>query len=109
MAAQRVDPASECERQVLDLLAAEGFRLPDYAQHCPEPDPPVQVDFYYARDGVPGVCVFVDGSTHAASPQAEHDRQLRGALRDRRYRVIELICAQDLKSQLARHADVLRP
>jgi len=106
---ERVDPASECERQLLDLLGAEGFCLPDYAQHCPESDLPVQVDFYYARDGVPGICVFVDGSAHAVPPQADHDRQLRGALRDRGYRVIELICAQDLKSQLARHADVLGP
>ena len=94
---------------MLDLLAAEGLRLPDYAQHCSEPDLPVQVDFYYVRDGVPGVCVFVDGSAHAAPPQAEHDRQLRGALRDRGYRVIELSCAQDLTSQLARHAEFLSP
>ena len=106
---ERIDPASECERQVLDLLAAGGFRLPDHAQHCPEADLPVQVDFYYLRDGAPGVCVFVDGSAHAAPSQADRDRQLRGALRDRGYRVIELICSQDLKSQLARHADVLSP
>jgi hypothetical protein len=105
---ERVDPASECERRVLDLLAAEGFRLPDYAQHCPEPDLPVQVDFYYTRDGVPGVCMFVDGSAHAALPQADYDRQLRGALRDRGYRVIELKCAGDLKAQIAGHPDVFR-
>ena len=94
---------------MLDLLAAEGYRLPDHAQHCPESDLPVQVDFYYARDGVPGVCVFVDGSAHAAPPQADHDRRLRGALRDRGYRVIELVCAQDLKPQFVRHADFFGP
>jgi hypothetical protein len=93
---------------VLDLLAADGLRLPDYAQHCPVPDLPVQVDFYFARDGLPGICVFVDGSTHRAPAQAEHDRQLRGALSDRGYRVVELSCAGDLKSQLAEHPDVFR-
>lgn len=103
---ERVDPASECERRVLDLLAAEGLRLPDHAQHCPEPDLPVQVDFYFARDGLPGICVFVDGSAHEAPAQAVHDRELRGALRDRGYRVVELSCAGDLKSQLAEHPDV---
>jgi hypothetical protein len=81
---------------VLDLLAAEGLRLPDHAQHCPEPDLPVQVDFYYVRDGVPGVCVFVDGSAHAAPSQADHDRQLRGALRDRGYRVIDSSASRTL-------------
>jgi hypothetical protein len=103
---ERLDPASECERRVLQLLATDGLRLPDYAQHCPAPDLPVQVDFYFARDGLPGVCVFVDGSAHDSPTRAEHDRQLRGALRDRGYRVIELSCAQDLRSQLTRHADV---
>jgi hypothetical protein len=105
----RIDPASECERRVLDLLAAEGLRLPDHAQHSPEPELPVQADFYYARDGVPSVCVFVDGAAHTAPRQADHDRQLRGALRERGYRVIEIFCSQDLQSQLARHADIFRP
>jgi hypothetical protein len=106
---ERLDPASACERRLLELLAAERLRLPDYAQHCPEPALSVQVDFYFARDGLPGVCVFVDGSAHNAPPRANHDRELRGALRDRGYRVIELSCARDLKSQLARHADVFGP
>jgi hypothetical protein len=105
---ERIDPASECERRALEFLAAEGLRLPDYAQHCPESDLPVQVDFYFVRDGLPGVCVFVDGSAHDAPPQADHDRQLRGALRDRGYRVVELSCARDLKSQLAEHPDVFQ-
>jgi Domain of unknown function (DUF1998) len=103
---ERLDPASECERRVLELLAADGLRLPECAQYCPVPDLPLQVDFYFARDGLPGICVFVDGSAHGAPAQGEHDRHLRGALRDRGYRVIELSCARDLKSQLARHADV---
>jgi very-short-patch-repair endonuclease len=103
---ERLDPASEREWRVLELLAADGLRLPDSAQHCPVPDLPVQVDFYFAREGLPGICVFVDGSAHSAPAQAEHDRQLRATLRDRGYGVIELSCAQDLRSQLARHANV---
>ena len=44
---ERLDPASEGEWHLLNVLAAEGLRLPDYAQHCPEPDVAVQVDFYF--------------------------------------------------------------
>jgi hypothetical protein len=105
---ERIDPASECERRLLEILAAEGLRLPDHAQHCPEPDLPVQVDFYFARDGLLGVCVFVDGSAHDAPSRAGHDREIRGALRDRGYRVLELSCTGDLKSQLAEHPDVFQ-
>ncbi len=105
---ERLDPASEGERRLLDVLAAEGLRLPDYAQHCPEPDVAVQVDFYFKRDGLPGVCIFVDGSAHDAPVQADHDHRLRAALRDRGYRVIELTSTDDLRTQLARHIDVFR-
>jgi len=103
---ERLDPASECEERVLDLLAAEGLRLPDHAQHCPEPDLPVQVDFYYARDALPGVCIFVDGSAHDPPSRADRDREIRGALRDRGYRVLELYCGRDLKEQLMGHPNV---
>lgn len=106
---ERLDPASVCERQVLDILAAAGLRLPDYAQHCPEPELPVQVDLYFARDGLPGICIFVDGAHHDAPAQADHDRRMRAALRDRGYRVVELRCAQDLRSQLTQHAELFRP
>ena len=106
---ERLDPASACERRLLDVLAAEGLRLPDYAQHCPEPDLAVQVDFYFARDGLPGVCIFMDGSAHDRPAQTEYDRRIRAGLRDGGYRVVELSCAHDLRSQLIRHSDFLRP
>jgi hypothetical protein len=83
-------------------------RLPEYAQHCPEPEIAVQVDFFFKRDGLPGVCVFVDGPVHDAPAQAEHDRRVRAALRDGGYRVIELKTTDDLRPQLDRHGDVFQ-
>jgi very-short-patch-repair endonuclease len=50
----------------------------------------VQPDFYYGRDGIPGVCVFVDGPHHDSQQQAAHDREAREDLRDRGYRVIAI-------------------
>ncbi|MGQ9687398.1 MAG: hypothetical protein ACUVXF_01210 [Desulfobaccales bacterium] len=85
---QRLDPASPLERQFLDFLYQHRMPLPDYAQYCPEPDIPVQTDFYYQRDNIPGVCIFIDGPAHTRPHQAECDQVVRNKLKDRGYQVI---------------------
>ena len=89
-------------------VAERADRQPVALRDCPEPEVAVQVDFYFTRDGLPGVCVFIDGSAHDAPAQAEHDRRVRAALRDRGYQVIELTSTDDLRTQLALHIDVFR-
>jgi hypothetical protein len=76
-----LDPASSFERAFLDHLFANRLRLPDHAQHIPSQDIPVQPDFYYERDGIPGVCIFVDGPSHGAGGTRDRDTILREALR----------------------------
>jgi len=76
------------------------MRLPDYAQYCPESDLPVQADFYYKRDKIPGVCIFIDGPVHIQPHQAEHDQALRDRLRDRGYQVIAIKSDLDLEEQI---------
>ena len=50
-------PASSLEKPFIDYLYEHQLRLPDRAQDRPEPDLPVQPDFYYERDGLPGDAV----------------------------------------------------
>ncbi len=101
----RVDPYSSLERQFIDLLYARRLRLPDLAQHRPSPDVAVQTDFYYERDGLPGVCIFVDGPAHVQPDQAVRDRELRDALEDRGYRVHAIRFDEPFEEQLARHPE----
>lgn len=100
------DDRSPLGRRFLDFLYNEGYPLPDTAEDRPEEDVPVQPDFYYERDGVRGVCVFVDGSSHDAPDQASYDEELRGRLEDRGYRVIAIRGDSPFGSQLAEHPDV---
>ena len=79
-----VDPHSCLEREFLQFLYDEKLRLPDDAQNRPAPAVSVQPDFYYERDGLPGVCVFVDGPHHDNSNQQTADERLRSQLQDRR-------------------------
>jgi len=100
------DPASNLERQFLDFLFKQGYRLPDTAQNRPVADVPVQPDFYYERAGVPGVCVFVDGRDHDMAGQAARDQGVRDALRDRGYRVVVIRGDLPLGPQVGAHPDV---
>jgi ATP-dependent helicase YprA (DUF1998 family) len=101
----RVDPQSSLERQFIDLLHELKLRLPDLAQHRPSADVAVQVDFFYERDGLPGVCIFVDGPAHAQPDQAARDRSLRDALEDRGYRVHAIRFDDPIYEQLMRHPE----
>src|SRR5262249_18304855 len=75
-----VDPASTFEREFLDYLHKNGHRLPDFAQYLPTPEVHVQTDFYYERQGVPGVCIFIDGPLHDSPTQVAHDHEVRSVL-----------------------------
>jgi superfamily II DNA/RNA helicase len=99
------DPASRLERDFLVYLHDHKLRLPDAAQKRPHPDVPVQPDFYYERDGLPGICVFVDGPIHEGAGQAERDRALREALEDRGFRVI-VVRGRDFEKETERYPEV---
>lgn len=103
---ERTDPASDAERDFLDYLHQNRLRLPDLAQHRPDPDVAVQPDFYYERDGLRGVCVFVDGPPHDTSQQASHDREVRESLEDRGYKVVVIRYDRSVKEQVEHHGGV---
>jgi very-short-patch-repair endonuclease len=85
-----IDPASNLERAFLDYLYKSRLHLPDHAQHTPADGILVQPDFYYERDGIPGVCIFIDGPQHEDPTQAERDRSVREALKDQGFRIITI-------------------
>jgi hypothetical protein len=70
--------------------AREKAPLPDFAQHTPVVDILVQPDFYYRRDTVPGVCVFIDGPHHAGISIQAEDRRAREALENRGHRIVAI-------------------
>jgi very-short-patch-repair endonuclease len=99
------DPASELEREFLLYLHERRLRLPDAVQTRPLPDVFVQPDFYYERDGLPGACVFIDGSVHESERQEGRDRELRDALEDRGFRVI-VVRGSDFRDPVERNPDI---
>jgi hypothetical protein len=103
---EQVDPTSTLERRFLDYLYQERLRLPDHAQHRPSEDVAAQPDFYYERDGIPGICIFVDGSHHAYPEQLERDWKIRAALQDQGYRVVSIVHSRPLSDQVREHWDV---
>ncbi|MGH8014194.1 MAG: helicase-related protein [Candidatus Binataceae bacterium] len=104
--AESVDPASTFEREFLSRLYKDGHRLPDFAQYQPTSEVHVQADFYYERDGVPGICVFVDGPHHDSPTQAAHDEQVRNELANLGFRVIAVRHDHDLSEQITQRADI---
>ena len=97
------DPASPHERRFLQFLHELGYHLPTEAQNRPETDLATQPDFYFARDDVPGACVFVDGADHQQPVRKAADNQVRNALANRGYRVIVIRADQPFETQV--HAD----
>lgn len=70
---ERRDQNSSLERDFLKLMYETDRRLPDRAQHRPEQGVYAEADFYYERDGLPGVCVFCDGPDHDQPVRKEDD------------------------------------
>jgi ATP-dependent helicase YprA (DUF1998 family) len=100
------DPKSGLEKQFLDFIFNGGYRLPDTAQNRPCAEVLAQPDFYYGTEGVPGACVFIDGSSHKHPLAAERDEKVRKALEDHGYRVIAINFDQELEEQIRQHPDV---
>ncbi len=101
------DPASSFERDFLDWLHASGLRLPDRAQYRPDDAVPVQPDFYYEREGIPGVCVFVDGPHHDTDAQRARDARVREDLADRGYRLLVVHHGRAFDELMEKYSDVL--
>jgi len=100
------DPGSNLEVPFLEFLYHGGYRLPDLAQNRPAEGIAAQPDFYYDREGVPGVCVFVDGSEHDEPRRQERDTDARAALEGRGCRVISIRFDHPLDAQVSAHPDV---
>jgi ATP-dependent helicase YprA (DUF1998 family) len=103
-----IDPVSSFERAFLDYLYKNRLRLPDHAQHIPADGIPVQPDFYFERDGIPGVCIFVDGPQHEAPQQVYRDRTVREALKDQGFRVITIRSGRPIADQVSETLDIFR-
>ena len=100
------DPASPHEKPFLKFLFEDGYNLPTEAQNRPEADLPTQPDFYYARDGIAGACVFVDGTDHREPARKAADDQIRNALANRGYRIIVVDADRPFDEQLNAHPDI---
>ena len=100
------DPASPYEKPFLEFLYESEYRLPTAAQARPSPDVGTQPDFYYERDGAPGVCIYVDSPDHDDPARQEQDAATRAALEDRGFRVIVIRGDQELGPQVEDHPDV---
>jgi very-short-patch-repair endonuclease len=103
-----IDPGSSFERAFLDYLYKNGLRLPEHAQHTPTDGILVQPDFYYERDGIPGVCIFIDGPQHEEPAQAERDRTVREALKDQGFRIVAIKSGRTIADQVSEHMDIFR-
>ncbi|MBI3979122.1 MAG: DEAD/DEAH box helicase [Chloroflexi bacterium] len=102
----RTDPNSDLERQFLRYLFEHRLRLPDHAQYRPIDDLAVQPDFYYEREGIRGICVFVDGPHHDVPTQVTQDRALRAELEDRGCRVVVIRYDQPIAEEIGRNGDI---
>ena len=100
------DTASPSESDFLRFLHQNGYRLPDRAQNRPAEDVFVQPDFYYERDGIPGACVFIDGSVHTDPDVRAHDEEVRQQLRDRGFRVISIDTSEGWATSVGANPDV---
>jgi very-short-patch-repair endonuclease len=103
-----LDPASSFERAFLDYLYTNELRLPDHAQHTPAVGIFAQPDFYYERDGIPGVCIFIDGPQHDELSRAERDQALRELLKDQGFRIVAITSGKAVADQVAENLDVFR-
>ncbi len=104
---ERRDQRSSLERDLLKVLYDTGRRLPDRAQYRPEAHVFAEADFYYEREGIPGVCVFCDGPDHDQPVRRESDSRERGKLEDLGYRVAIIRYDRTIEEQIRYLADVV--
>jgi very-short-patch-repair endonuclease len=93
----------------LEVLSSSRRRLPDLAQYRPEPDVYAEADFFYERDGLKGVALFIDGPHHDDPVQREKDTTEHRKLEDLGYRVIVIRYDRLLADQITENADVFGP
>jgi hypothetical protein len=103
------DPNSSLEGELLKLLYSTRRRLPDQAQFRPESGVYAEADFYYERDALKGVAVFVDGPSHDDPLQKQKDTTERGKLDDLGYRVVVIRHEEQLEDQVLKYIDVFGP
>ena len=103
---ERRDPASSLEAKFLEELHKARHRLPDRAQYRPEQQVYAEADFFYDRDCLKGIAVFIDGSHHDEPARKEQDSRERRKLEDMGYRVIIIRYDKSLAEQIKAHADV---
>jgi hypothetical protein len=103
---ERRDQNSHLERDFLKVLHESGRRLPNRAQYRPESGIYAEADFYYDRDGLPGICVFCDGPDHDQPNRKESDQRERGKLGDLGYRVLIIRYDSKIDEQLTANRDV---
>ena len=94
------------EKEFLEVLFAGGFNLPDRAQTQPTSEVYVQPDFYFERNGVPGVCVFIDGPVHDNPSEMENDETVRAQLEELGYRIVVIRYDEDISEQISHHQDI---
>ena len=104
-----IDSAALIEKEFLAFLHSNDLRLPDHAQYRPSDEVPVQTDFYYERDGLPGICIFIDGPTHDKASQETNDRNLRESLEDRGLMVVTIRYDRSIAEQCEEHKAVFAP
>ena len=103
------DPQSSLEGEFLEALFNTRRRLPDRAQVRPAAGVYCEADFYYERDRLRGVAVFVDGPHHDVPDQRNKDQEQRRRLGDLGYRIVVIRYDRPLLEQIAACPDVFGP
>jgi hypothetical protein len=106
---EKRDPNFSLEAKFLSVLYASRRRLPDRAQFRPEEGVYCEADFYYERDGLNGVPVFIDGPSHDDPVQKQRDSEQRTKLEDLGYRVVVIRYDKGLDEQILLCPDVFGP
>ena len=93
----QTDPNSDFERQVLQEIYDQHYKLPDAAQYFIE-EANIKPDFVYLNEKI---AVFCDGSIHDSPEQRKKDRRDRDNLRDTaNFHVLTLRYDQDWRSEI---------
>ena len=93
----QTDPNSDFERQVLQEIYDQHYKLPDAAQYFIE-EANIKPDFVYLNEKI---AIFCDGSVHDSPEQRKKDRRDRDNLKDAaNFYVLTLRYDQDWRSEI---------